>query len=292
MSKHHLKRLVPISRKRAFLHKNFREDTDTRAALKFFQTLPWNRWWQEFMISRGKNGRMTYLTAYSFAKAKAKTSAELGLIYQAIGPRPIHFAQHASKAMDKEKGKAVPWLGDWMQIRARTYFYDKDSVDKMRQVVAERLDGLEAARGSALVILELIAKWMKYDDKIDEVFDGTPVVEGLSPAQQKKRSDLFLGMKAKTAAQIRLLQDQYLACHGIPLGAVPDAMALQATMQYLRGAALTASDGKLNPADASHAFKLLGNAMISKLNTFNMPPPSALTDVLDLEVEKERSEVK
>lgn len=49
-----------------------------------------------------------------------------------------------------------------------------------------KLDSLEAGRGAATIVLNMLAKWVKYDDKIDEVFDSTPVVECLSARQEAR----------------------------------------------------------------------------------------------------------
>jgi hypothetical protein len=44
-----------------------------KKALDFFRDCPWDEWWMEFITSRRKDGRLTYVSAYQFAKAKAKT---------------------------------------------------------------------------------------------------------------------------------------------------------------------------------------------------------------------------
>jgi hypothetical protein len=190
-------------------------------ALAFFNKCPWDQWWHEFITARQKNGRMVYLTAYRFAKAKAKTEVELELIYRSIGPKPITLSDLGNHSLDAEPGHKVPYLGDWQQIRAKAYFYDHESLDKLKQVTAERLNGLEAGQGAATIIMELIAEWMKADRLIDEVF-GPPLLEGLTDAQNEKRSDRYFKMKDRTRSGICGLIERYLLCHGIATDGMND----------------------------------------------------------------------
>jgi hypothetical protein len=107
-------------------------------------------------------------------------------------------------------------------LRAKAYFYDNETVDKMRHIVAERLDALEAGRGAATIILDLIAKWMKYDEKIDTEFNASPVEHGLSLKAQELRSKVFFGMKRTTLNAIMELVEKYLQCHGISTDGIND----------------------------------------------------------------------
>src|ERR1035437_3047999 len=253
---------------------------DGYRARKFFQSRPWDQYWQEFLTARERNGRITYLTAYSCAKKKAQTDFEMDIIYRAIGPRITALKDHNG---DKMPGREVPYLGDWQQLRARAYFYDNESVDKMRTVVTQKLDGLEAGRGAAIIILDLIAKWAKYDDKIDELFNYTPVEEGLSLAKQDTRQELFFRMKNNTMnAQLKLV-DKYLKCHGISadglndLGQLVMSVSNAATKNALVGAATGAAiAGDPN----SPALAMLSRAIFDKARIFSMPPPTAIAEEL------------
>jgi hypothetical protein len=229
------------------------------------------------MTAREKSGRLTYPTAFNFARRKAKNDFELNVIYYAIGPRRTQLSAKARK----EAKLQVPHLGDWQLLRAKAYFFDKESLETMRKTVHEKLDGLEAGRGAATLVLELLAKWMKYDDKLDEVFDSTPVLEGLSPTKQEKRADLFFKLKRKTLEGSLELVDKYLACHGITtnglndLGSLVMAVSNSAAKNVLAGAAAGAV---LQSVPASPALIALTQAIQDKARIFSMPMPGELTD--------------
>jgi hypothetical protein len=248
-------------------------------ALAFFNKCPWDQWWHEFITARQKNGRMAYLTAYRFAKAKAKTEVELELIYRSIGPKPITLSDLGNHSLDAEPGHKVPYLGDWQQIRAKAYFYDHESLDKLKQVTAERLNGLEAGQGAATIIMELIAEWMKADRLIDEVF-GPPLLEGLTDAQNEKRSDRYFKMKDRTRSGICGLIERYLLCHGIAtdgmndLGRLAMALSNSAARNVLAGVAAGAAIGPGEPF--SPAAMALCQAIVDKSRIFNMPLPASL----------------
>jgi len=250
-------------------------------AFLFFKTCQWNKWWQEFNIAKEKNGNFSYSTAWAFARAKGKTKQEQEWIYYCIGPKPLDRKLLSS---GKRKKKQLPYLGDWQLQRAKTYFYDNESVDKMRQVVAKSLDGMEAGRGSATVILDLIAKWVKYDDKIDEAFHFTPVSPLVSDAQKEKMVDRFLKLKNKTRHSIQELVTQYLQCHGInhdglnDLGALVMAVSQSAAKGALAGVATGAAAANAGKMVDSPAAALIARAIDEKSRIFSMQLPSVLVE--------------
>jgi len=249
------------------------EESKKTPAFRFYKSAPWDKWWTEFHTLREKTGRMTYLTAWSFAKAKGKNVQEVNWIYRAIGPKPVALPHQ------KKKRNPLPYLGDWQQLRSKAYFYDKESVDKMRVVVAEKLDGMEAGRGSATVVLDLIAKWMRYDDSIDEAFGSSPVQEGLSNVMQEKRADLFFKLKRKTLNAVLELVEKYLQCHGISSDGISDlgqlalAVANSATKSTINGMVAGAALGQDSPALAA-----LNRAMFQKAQIFDLPLPASLVE--------------
>jgi hypothetical protein len=177
---------------------------------KFYKACRWDKWWEEFLTARKPDGGMVYRTSWSFARVKAKTEEQRKIIYQAIGPKSIQLSGSQKKRVH------VPYLGDWQQLRAKAYFYDKESIETMRVIVAERLDALEAGRGAATIVLELIAKWMKYDEAIDAAFNYSPVDEkGTDLKAKAVRAGIFLKIKTQTAQVLMQLVGKYLQCHGI-----------------------------------------------------------------------------
>jgi hypothetical protein len=244
----------------------------------WFAKQPWDKLWHEFLTARQKNGKLAYLTAWAFVKEKTSNENHRRWMWRCIGPKPIALPFKEKKKTVFLNRHDLPYLGDWQQLRAKAFFYDNESVDKMRQVVAERLDGLEAGRGAAHIILDLIAKWMKYDDRIDEVFDASPVVAGLKPASNLKLSNMFFEMKNKTRHAVQELVVQYLQCHGIStdglndLGQLVTAVSQSGAKAALVGAAVGA---QLPP---SAALQSITQAMLDKAAIFKMPLPSALTN--------------
>jgi len=267
------------------LHAKFRINHVGSWPIKFFRSCPWDEWWMEFMTSRTHNGSMVYPTAWSFARKKATSNKELEVIYKAIGPKPISIPR---EALPKITHQGIPFLGDWQQMRARTYFYDNESVDKMRVILTTKLDGLEAGRGAATLVLEVLSKWMSYDSKLDEAFEGTPIVIGLSPLKQQARVEAFLKWKKETAEIITMLLRLYLACQGIAPDAVNDlatvaqvvgnASARAALSGVNAGATLTEHSAVDSPA-----LNLIANAIAERGRLFRMPLPVALAESTEMQ---------
>src|ERR1017187_6172007 len=137
----------------------FRSMKDNKA-IDFFKSCPWDKWWTEFLTARNKNGQMTHLTAFGFAKVKGKNAFERDIIYRAIGAKATALVSGERK--ESVRGHEVPYLGDWQLLRAKAYFSDNETVESMKQAVAAKLDSLEAGKGAATIILTHLAKWLKY----------------------------------------------------------------------------------------------------------------------------------
>lgn len=246
-------------------------------AEKYFRSVDWHVLWEEFLTSRQKDGRLTYLTAYAFARKKAHNDWQLRILYRAIGPKPVDFRQMMRQ--DKYRGNQVPWLGDWQQLRAKAYFYDNASVDKMKEVITERLDGLEAGRGAATLVLDLIEKWTSYDVRIDEVFESSPVVAGLGVDAQQRRARFFYGLKERNLKALLGLIDKYLACHGIATDGLNDLgqLVMAVSQSSAKSALAAAATGAaLAGSQPSPALEMLNKAIIEKSRIFNMPLPVAV----------------
>jgi hypothetical protein len=202
------------------------------------------------------------------------------VIFRAIGPKQADFERSTPVPLIAQK---VPYLGNWQEIRNMAYFSGRGCADTLRQACQERLDGLAAGRAAATVIIDLIDRWLKYDDSIDEVYDGRPVVEGLSPAQQEKRANLFFRWKKETKNAVLELVDKYLACHGISTNCVNDLGALVMATTTTSAKLLTAGGDPDSPALA-----MLSRAIFDKSKIFNMAPPAAVSD----EVVHDEAEVR
>lgn len=244
-------------------------------AKKFFVRCPWQEWWREFMADRRDDGRLKYLTSFEFAQAKAKDARELRLLYKAIGPKPVTLDAYKNKSRDAVFAE-ITYLGDWQQIRAKAYFYDNESLEKMKHVIAERMDTIEAGRGAATLVLDLLAKWIRYDDSIDEAFASTPMVAGLNPMVQQKRADLFFRMKNQTLDGTARLIEKYLACHGINTDGVTDlAHLIVAAGKSASAAALTGVAAGA-AIEESAAARMLSRAIIEKDKIFKLGMPTAI----------------
>lgn len=251
-------------------------------AFRFYKECPWDKWWNEFNTARDKNGAMTYTTAWAFAKAKGETEIQRTWIYRCIGPKPIQRLDIPPRR--RKNQLSLPHLGDWQIQRAKAYFYDNESVEAMKKVVTERLDGLEAGRGSATVILDLIAKWMKYDNKLDEAFNFSPVNPAVPDSLKEKQADRFFKLKNKTRHAIQELVTQYLQCHGIntdglnDLGQLVMSVSQAAAKTALAGVATGAAAQLAGNENVSPAAIMLAKAIEDKSKIFSMKLPSVLVN--------------
>lgn len=250
-------------------------------ALKWFRTVNWKDWWEEFMTARRPDGRMVYPTAYSFARKKSKGDPEILIwTYRAIGSK-LDPLQLDSKLKHERlrKGEDVPYLGDWQELRARAFFSDNDSFRRMREEVRIRLNGLEAGRGAAEAVLGVIQKFVKYDLDIDDAYLGTPVLCGLSDAKNEERAKRFYKLKERNIKSLMELIDKYLECHGITKHGMNDfSNLITAVSTGAANAALAGSATGAAQASRSEALFRLTEAIVDKSELFGRPLPEALVE--------------
>ena len=252
------------------------KDTKVR---DFFKSCPWHEWWAEFLTARNKNGQMTHLSAYSFARLKGKNGFERDIIYRAIGAKVTDLVSGERK--ETTSGREVPYLGDWQLLRARAYFSDNETIEKLKLEASQKLDSLQAGKGAAAIVLNMLAKWQKYDDQIDELFQNQAVQPGVSLAKNARRTQIFFAMKKQTMGGITGLIDKLLQCYGITpnglndLGALYTAASNSAARDVLMG---TAAGAMLVGGENSPAARMLCGAIADKMRIFNMPPPTAVAE--------------
>lgn len=219
----------------------------TGEGYKYYKTIPWDEWWNEFSTGIDSQGHLKYKTVWSYIKAKVKDSKKRQYLYEMIGPMP-----------DPPTNLRVPWLGDWQKRRA-SGFWALDDPRKMRQIQAaikQKQDSLDAAKAVAPLTVQQMQRFTRLLEKVDEAFGGEPFLSSLPPDHPKNqaRFQAYVGcMKAATGMQNRAIELWFKA-HGLD-PSQPEQwlqMALVAGGQIGAAAALT---GAKNSAQIAQAFQ-------------------------------------
>lgn len=175
------------------------------------------QWWEEFSQELDqKTGGPKYRTIHQFARAKSKVSKEQDWIAQMIGPEPATYNQKNGKASGR--WLRIPWLGDWKARRMNGYWAPEHpaKIKALAKSLKEKLVGLEAVRSAAPYLVQMMARYMKLAEQVDQVFGGRPLDMDDGPSEKNKaRFYSYLEMqKAVTRMQLTLFHE-WMLVHGV-----------------------------------------------------------------------------
>jgi hypothetical protein len=175
------------------------------------------QWWEEFSQELDqKTGGPKYKTIYQFARAKSTVPKEQDWIAQMIGPEPATYNQRNGKAPGR--WLRIPWLGDWKARRMNGYWAPEHpaKIKALAKSLKEKLVGLEAVRSAGPYLVQMMARYMKLAEQVDQVFGGQPLDMNDGPSEKNKaRFYSYLEMqKAVTRMQLRLFHE-WMLVHGV-----------------------------------------------------------------------------
>lgn len=211
-------------------------------AWKFYMSIDWPGYWDEFNSSIDGNGKLVYKTAYHFCRKKAKNNAERELLYEMIGPKPTP---------GKGKTLRVPWLGDWQRRRTLGFWSleDEDKVVKIEKALKERDNSLQALEAVSPLTLESVYRWTRLAQQIDEMFGGRPLLPDESPTSKKnvERFHLYLDMQTKVFERHQAAINAWQKIHGVPEMGVEHWLKMMSMMAARGGmlGAMMANNGSL-----------------------------------------------
>ncbi len=115
-----------------------------KKANRWFQSVDWGQLFLEFLTTFEPNGEFRYKTAWSFCRAKSKSTQIQRWMYSAVGPRPVGWGDG-----QPQPGLQVPWIADWDRLRARAAWADDESRAVISAAVKEELNAVKSARAAA-----------------------------------------------------------------------------------------------------------------------------------------------
>ena len=188
-------------------------------------------WWQEFSGELdSKTGGPKYKTVHQFARAKTNNAEEQSWIVMMIGQEPAAFNEGRSNGhYNRRKGMSgkwlkVPWLGDWKARRLNGYWAPEHpaKLKSLTKSLKEKLDGFEAVRSAAPFLVQMMARYTRLGEQVDQVFAGQALDMNDGPSEKNKaRFYTYLEMqKAVSRIQLRLLHE-WMLVHGVSINGEP-----------------------------------------------------------------------
>jgi hypothetical protein len=245
-------------------------------------------WWEEFSTELDeKTGGPKYRTIRQFALVKSKVAREQEWIEQMIGPEPAAYNLRGS-TRGKGVWLRVPWLGDWKARRLNGYWAPEHpaKIKALAKSLKEKLAGFEAVRSAAPFLVQMMAKYERLGEKVDQVFGGQPLDQKAGPSEANKaRFYTYLEMqKSVTRIQLRLFHEWMLA-HGVSINGEPVHVTQINQMLVANGQSpVGMADGMTNKdLEAVRLVKMLQ----LHADNFKMPLPTG--EIVKKEQEPEKS---
>jgi len=239
-------------------------DVHRGKAYHFLRSCPWDVWWDEFSQTTKPDGRLLYPTCWSFAKAKSNTSEQQRWIYAAIGPEPLQEDGH--------KQPSIMWLGNWVERRARGFWFGTASADALKRVLKERGDALEAARGVAAVSVEWQRRVLGLSNQVDNFFAGQMFSPDLSFKENRQRALLYITIQERLFAISSKAGNDYLRCHGIHRDDL--SLLAQTTAMVAQNQTPSSDSEQFSlPERVTLTHLMVAQTVVRKAQLFNFDPP-------------------
>lgn len=228
-------------------------------------------WWDEFSKELDqKNGGPKYKSIQQFARAKSKNVNEQEWIVGMIGTEPKTYNE--GRRGNKVKWQVIPWLGDWKARRTNAYWAPEHpaKIKSLVRSLKEKLQGFEAVQSSAPYLVQMMARYTRLGEQVDQVFAGQALDPNAGISEDNKaRFYTYLEMqKAVTRVQLRLLHEWWTA-HGLSTNGQP-VMITQVNQMF--------QNAGVNPAGIDMSAKdmeaiKLARMLSTHADNFQMPLP-------------------
>ena len=245
-------------------------------AWKYYQTIQpqLEEWWREWSETLDeKNGGPKYRTVGQFARSRSKDRREQNWIESMIGPEPA-LSLYKGPSKSKDRWLKVPWLGDWRKRRSNGYWAPEEpgKIKALTRSIKDKLQGFEAVQSSAPYLVQMMARYMRLGEQVDQVFGGQALDLNSGPTDKNKsRFYTYLEMqKAVTRVQLRLLHEWWTA-HGLSTNGNP-VMITQVNQMFQNAGISPAGMADSMSQKDLEAVKL-AKMLSMHADNFNMPLP-------------------
>lgn len=175
---------------------------------RFFMSVDWLEWWEEFYLALKPNGTRKWLGVRSFAKAHSENEEQQRFIEYYIGPNP--------PVVDFDKKWQFVEPQDWYSKRETGGWCSPDTLKTISQSVAQNVYALAALRDvGQKVTTKLLVRYAGLADQLDREMGGAFFAPDLSFEDNQKRAKLYLMLHREILALQDRAQDMFAKNQGI-----------------------------------------------------------------------------
>lgn len=254
----------------------------------YFRATDWSDLWQRWFLSVDGENERKYKSLREFAKAMAESKEQKHFLLWYLGPKP----EDGEVDLEAPKYKFITdGPVDWVKKRNSGGWFTEGNLKAFGMEINRRMNALDALREAGKITLHSLVRAEQLAQRLDEAFQGTFFIPGMTLAGNERRAELYLSLHSKILDMKARAQDLYAKSHGVNfedmsgLQALMQASALAATLRDAEGATL-------DPAQS--AIKALVQMTLAKSARYSLPlPEEAEGHIIDVvNADKEKAEKK
>jgi hypothetical protein len=263
---------VVVPGKHCAYHTDFRDRilTDMR---RYFRYTDWASMWTEWYQSVGEDGRRKYRTVYQFVKEKAESKEQFSFLAWYLGPKPFDD----EKDEHQKKYSFVPdGPEDWVKRRNENGWYTSKNLEKFTAEIRRRDNVLDAMQEAGrTVTLSSIARAEKLAQRIDQYFQGEPLLEGASLAENTSRAGFYLRLQRDVMGLQERAFNLFAKSHGVNFEDMSGLVHLMTASAM--AASVRQSEGKEISREQA-AVKSIVEMTLAKSSRYQLPIPKDAED--------------
>lgn len=234
----------------------------------YFRHTDWEQMWSDWFLAVNEDGKRKYKTLQTFAREKAESQQQFSFLLWYLGPQPI------DKDDDPQASK-YPFITDgpvdWAKRRRENGWYTPKNLYKFTEEIRRRDNVLEAMQEAGrTVTLGSIARAEKLAQRIDQFFQGEPLLEELSFSENKRRAEFYLALQKDVMGLQERAFTLFAKSHGVNFEDMSGLVHLMTATAM--AASVKQSEGKELTREQA-AVKSIVEMTLAKSSRYQLPMP-------------------
>ena len=239
--------------------------------------------WSEWFLAVGEQGKRKYRTVYQFAKEKAESKEQFSFLMWYLGPKPFDD----EKDEQQKRYSFIPdGPEDWVKRRHENGWYTSKNLDSFTKEIRRRDNVLDAMQEAGrTVTLSSIGRAEKLAQRIDQYFQGEPLLDDLSLAENKARAEFYIGLQKDVMGLQERAFTLFAKSHGVNFEDMSGLVHLMTASAM--SASIRQSEGKELSREQT-AVKSIVEMTLAKSARYQLPvPKDAEVAIIDAVAEHE-----
>lgn len=240
---------------------------------KFYDSIDFSEWWEEWAHARNKNGTLKFPTIYAFIKTKTKVEKNRKLLWWVLGPTVD--LQENQLLGNKEFGAFKQF--DWMRCREDGFWHSSKNVEMIAAEANTRFSAIDQMRSVGKVTIENIKRMQVLIEQLDREYTGQLMLPNFTAQENHIRVTNYLSLRQAMTEQLHSSITMYGKTCGL------DVQRLDALIPIIGASLMGISSSQESDPETQQKVKSYDNVlkmMLTKAAIHKMPLPQDIEESL------------